>query len=138
MVENVLAVVAPQRVHSLTEEFYVYISIRRLVEDFVDVDEDLATNAMYTATATLEELIEDDVTEVDMESESSTPVTYNDAVSSLQVVQSYFESCSLSYNDSIFVSISNIEESMLKLKVSKCKQSKASLLLARNKNTAQN
>ena len=61
-----------------------------------------------------------------------------DAVSAL--VQSYFESCSLSDDDSVFSSLSNIEESMLKLKVSRCKQKaiESFLLLARNKNTVQN
>ena len=49
-------------------------------------------------------------------------MTYNDAVSALQVVQSYFESCSFSDNDNVLSSLSNIEESMLKLKVSRCKQ----------------
>ena len=51
------------------------------VEDLVDVG-DLATNAIYTdtelieeVTATQEELTEDVVTKVDMESESSTFVT---------------------------------------------------------------
>ena len=108
------------------EQLKVYNDFKDIltVEDFVDVDEDLATNAIYMdteiikeVTATQEELIEVDVTEVDMESESSTSVTY-DAVSALQVVQSYFESCSLSDNEGVFSNLSNIEES--ELKVSGC------------------